>query len=672
VDHGFLHDLVVVFGTALVVLLVSTRLGLPSLVGFLLTGMIVGPSGLALVRDVRSVELLAEVGVIVLLFTVGIEFSLRELLRLGDALLRGLVQVGGTLAVAAGVAWSLGLPLGGSLLVGCVVALSSTAIVMRLLTERAETTTPHGRMALGILILQDLAVVLMILAVPFMAGAEAGWRAVGVTVLKAVGVVALVLLVARSVVPRLLKLVIATRSRELFLLSVIAVCLGTAWLTAGVGLSLGLGAFLAGLVVSESEYSHHAFSSVLPLQDAFSGLFFVSIGMLLDVGFVVAHPLSVVGATLGVMLLKAVLIAAIAWLSRRTLRVGVLTGLLLCQVGEFSFLLLHAGHRVDALPPDVHQLLMALTVLTMGLTPLAVWVAPRVARWVGDVAPGAEASAGGVERRDHVIVVGYGVNGQNVARALRHVEVPYVVLELNPSTVDQLRAEGEPVLFGDATHRAALEHAGVARARAMVVTIPDAAAARRVVQVARVLNPGLHLIVRTRFVGEVAGLHALGAQEVVPEEFETSIEIFSKVLQQYLVPSDVVEQLVRETRQEGYRIFRTAREGPRPEGLEALLADVRLEVLQVPEGSPLAGETLETADLRRRSGGLVLAIRRGDETTPTPPARWELRPGDALLVLGSPDDLRKAGELVRRGRLGAPPPEEEGDPDAGTGGAPAD
>ncbi len=657
-EHSFLDDFVIVFGVAMAVVMVFSRLRLPSLVGFLLTGALVGPHGLELVHDKHAVELLAEVGVIVLLFTVGIEFSLGQLLQMGTALFQGLLQVVLTTAAVAGAAMGLGLAPGPAVLVGCVVALSSTAIVMRLLIERAETAAPHGRMSLGVLICQDLAVVPMILAIPFLGGKAAGMDVVGLTLLKAVGVIGGVLLVARKVVPPFLKFVVGTRSRELFLLSVIAICLGTAWLTAAAGLSLALGAFLAGLVVSESEYSHHAFSAVLPFQDAFSGLFFVSIGMLLDVGFIVHNPASVLGATVGAMVIKALVVVVIALLTRRTLRIGVLAGLLLCQIGEFSFLLLHTSAPLGVLTPDQHQLLIAMTVLTMALTPLAVRLAPVIAQRLADAAPTPgsgfeEDSDHHAKLQDHVIIVGFGVCGSNVARALRHVEMPYVVLELNAATVDRLKAEGEPALFGDSTQTETLAHAGIEHARVMVITVPDAAAARRTVQVALLANPAIHLIVRTRFVGEVKDLFALGAREVVPEEFETSIEIYSRVLRQYLVPGDVIGRLVRETRQEGYGLFRGITDAP-AQSLEALLADMQLEVFRLAEESPLAGTSLAAADFKKKTGALVLAVRRGADTTANPPASWTLEPGDAVLVFGKPDDLHCAGELIRRG---APPPE---------------
>ncbi|GIW70767.1 MAG: sodium/hydrogen exchanger [Planctomycetota bacterium] len=658
-EFEFLRDLVVVFGLGVAVVFIFTKLRLPSLIGFLATGAVVGPYGLQLVHDRHSVELLAEIGIVILLFAVGVEFSLGALLRLGRVvLLGGTLQVVLTGGAAALAALALGLALPSAVLVGFIVALSSTAIVMRLLTERGEATTPQGRIALGILIFQDLAVVPMVLAIPLLAGSGGGdWKAIGLTLLEAVGVVVAVLVVARSVVPRVLHFVVATRSRELFLFSMIVICLGTAWLTSELGLSLALGAFLAGLVVSESEYAHHALGTVLPFRDAFSSLFFVSIGMLLDAGYFASHAPAVAGSTLGIVAGKAVIAAAAAVALGYPARIGALAGLLLAQIGEFSFLLLHLGGRHELLPGGSAQLLLAATVLSMAATPLLVRLGPAISDWVGRQLPAAVAAPAEAEAGldDHVVIVGYGVNGQNVARALEHVQMPYVVIEMNPETVRRLRRAKKPVLYGDATQPLILEHAGIARARVVVVTVPDAASARRIVEVARHLNPAVRLIVRTRLVGEVAELYRLGAHEVVPEEFETAIEIVSRVLRSYLVPYDVIERLVRELRREGYGMFREERRPlPPVGGLGRLLGEAQLEVFRVQPGSPLAGRTLAESGLAAQTGALVLAVHRAHKTTASPPASWRLEPEDIALVLGSPEALAKASALF--GSPGEPGP----------------
>ena len=647
----FLYNLVVVFGLGLIVVLIFSKLRIPSVVGFLLTGILVGPHGLGLIFDEKSVEPMAEVGIVVLLFAIGVELSLGGLVRLGKIILvGGALQVAVTATLASGIALLLDIPRGTAILVGFIVALSSTAIVMQLLSQRAETGSPQGRISLGILIFQDFAVVPMMLAIPFLKEQGPELWMVSLTLAKAAAVVILVLVVARKVVPPLLHLVLATRSRELFLLCVIVICLGTAWLTSEAGLSIALGAFLAGLVISESEYSHHALAAVLPFRDAFSGLFFVSVGMLLQVGYVAGHPIAVLATTAAILVGKTAIITLLALALGHPIRIAVMSGVLLSQIGEFSFLLIHAGASEGVLVAgsEIHQLLMGATVLTMAITPLAVTYAPKLSRWVMEHTPSRTES--GIHRflKDHVIIVGYGLNGRNVAKALKHVDMPYVVLELNPEKVRRLQKEGNPIRYGDATSPDVLREAGIAHARVMVVTIPDAASARQIVEVAQELNSGVHLIVRTRFLREVPDLFQLGANEVVPEEFETSIEIFSRVLRKYLVPRDVVDQLEREARGEGYEMFRKAQDGFRPvEGLRKLLADVELEVYRVGETSRLIGKTLAEAQIRRETGAQILAIHREHETTPNPSADWTLQVNDVALLLGAPESLSKAGELFR-------------------------
>lgn len=642
-----LYDLVIVFGLGMIVVLIFSKIRMPPLLGFLLTGVLAGPYGLKLILGRSHIEDLAEIGVVLLLFTIGMEFSLPQLLRLWRVLLGGgLLQVLVTGSAAAGVASAFGCAPGQAVLIGCIVALSSTAIVMRILSERNETTTPSGQISLGILIFQDLAIVPMLFIVPFLAEGGADWRTIGLTLAKAVGLVTAILVFARVAVPWLLRQVIRSRSQELFLLTIIVICLGTAWLTHWFGLSLALGAFLAGLVISQSEYSHHALSVILPLRDAFASLFFVSIGMLLNVGFLVEEPLLVLSATAAAFLGKGLIVFALVKLLGYSIRIAILAGLLLAQVGEFSFLLIHAGFEANLITAEMRPLLIAMTVLTMAMTPLIDLAAPAISQWIAGKAPARKPGDLDPGLNDHVIIIGYGINGQNVARTLKHISLPYMILELNPETVQRCHKQGEPIWYGDATQPETLRHAGINNARVVVVTIPDAAAARRIVQIARDLNPGVHLIVRTRFVQEVAELHRMGANEVVPEEFETSIEIFSRVLQTYMVPRNVMDKLTRDIRTEGYDMLRVQRDAYRPvEGLQRFLGNVQFEAYGVVENCPAEGKTLAESRIRQETGALVLGIHRDHVTTPNPPADWRLEVYDVVLLIGSPEALGKAGEL---------------------------
>lgn len=660
-----LKDIVVIFGVSILVLLVCHRIKVPAIVGFLFTGILIGPHGLGFVKSVHDVEMLAEIGIVLLLFTIGIEFSLQKLLQVKKpVLLGGLLQVAGTLLAVFGLVSLAGPDPAEALFTGFLLALSSTAIVMKIFQERAEVDSLHGRMALAILIFQDLAIVPMIIFTPLLAGQAGGGISSLLLILKALGVVVLILFSATFLVPRLLHLIVRTRSRELFLLSVALICIAVAWLTSLVGLSLGLGAFLAGLVISESEYSHQALEGILPFKDVFNSFFFISVGMLLDVGFLFEKPLLIALLTAAVLVLKTVIAGSVALSLGASLRTALLAGLSLSQVGEFSFILSKTGLAFGLIEESVYQLFLSISVLTMALTPFIIAVAPRVADAANRLPFPARLKTGAyslsqsfeeLEKRvlrDHVIIVGYGLNGRNLARAARTVGILYTIVEANPDTVHKERAKGEPIHYGDATHEAVLRQAHIESARILVIAISDPSATARVTQLARQLNPSVHIIVRTRFVGEIKSLFKVGADEVIPEEFETSIEIFTLVLMKYLVPRDEIELIVNQVRSENYRMFRSlSQTGASLEDLKTHLADIGIHSLSLTENAPAIGKTLGELDLRKNYGVTVLAIRREGETLPNPGTHTKICLHDRLFVLGSPEEVKQV-ELLFRPKAG--------------------
>jgi len=652
----FLSDLIVLFGLGVAVVLACDRVRLPPIVGFLITGVLSGPYGFGLIENVGQVEAMAEIGVVLLLFSVGIEFSIRELARLRTLFLAGgSLQVGLTLALTTLLARAAGQPWRVAMFLGMLVALSSTAIVLRLLADRGETDSPHGRAALGLLVFQDLCIVPMVLLTPLLSGRGAEPRDIAAVALRAALFVGAAVAAARYVVPRLLHVAVQTRKREVFLLTVVLLCLGAAWASSRVGLSLALGAFIAGLTVSESEYSHQALGEILPLREVFNSLFFVSIGMLFDVRTVLAQPTLVAGTVVGVVVLKALVTSGVAWGLGQSLRVALVAGLALAQIGEFSFVLSKAGLAVGLLDASLNQLLIAAAVSTMAVTPLLFAGAPRAAAllegWLPDrLTEGRLAPAGsGPAARpdDHVIIVGYGVNGRNLARVLGRVGVPFVVVDINPEAVRAERRAGRAILYGDATRQEVVEHAGVRQARILVIAISDAAATRASAALARRLNPQLHIVVRSRYVQEVEPLTALGVDEVVPEEFETSIEIFSRVLRRYLVPRGQIDELAHEVRQGAYEMFRAPWESyAPPRGLRRFLGDLSLEVYRVEPNSALAGTALGNSGLRERTGATVVAIQReSDDVLVNPDGSAAMHGGDMVLLLGRPEQLAAAAPL---------------------------
>ncbi|MFL5560386.1 MAG: cation:proton antiporter [Gemmatimonadaceae bacterium] len=664
-EPGFLHDLLILFGLGVAVVLLFHRAKVPPIVGFLITGVLCGPYGFGLISDPHEVESIAEIGVVLLLFTVGIEFSLKQLARIRNFLLIGgglqvLITIG-TIYVISRLA---GQQTRVALFVGMLVALSSTAIVLRLLADRGELDGPAGQAVLGILIFQDLCVVPMVLFTPFLTGAGAGaGDAIGVVV-KAVLFIGGAVAAARWVVPRLLHYVVATRRREVFLLAIILLCLGTAWASARVGLSLALGAFIAGLVISESEYSHQALGEILPLREVFNSLFFISIGMLFDVRTVLGAPGTVFGAILVVIVVKALITTGTGIALGQSLRIAIVAGFALAQIGEFSFVLSKVGLSAGLLDESRYQLFLAVAVGTMTLTPVLLAVAPRIASALEGVAPARFASGRaaplalhtGEPLADHVVIVGYGVNGRNLARVLGRVGIPFIVIELNPQVVRAERERGRNIIYGDATRPEVLEHAGVRTARVVVVAISDAAGTRGTVDVARRLNPHVHLIVRSRYVHEMDPLFTLGTDEVIPEEFETSIEIFSRVLHRYLVPRDEIERQIRDIRRSGYEMFRTisAAHGPAL-GLQRFLTGLAFEVYRVEDGSAVCGRELLESGVRDGSGASILAIHRADGTmvfNPSPDAR--IFADDLCLLLGTHEQISAASGLFRAAGPTAP------------------
>ena len=656
-----LKDIVVIFALAIAVLFVCHRLRVPSIVGFLLTGLLAGPHGLGFVTDVHNVEVLAEIGVILLLFTIGIEFSLEQVVEMKrSVLLGGLLQVGATFAAVVAAFALFGKGGTEGIFLGFLVSLSSTAIVLKSLQERNEIASPHGRVALAILIFQDVAAVPMMLCTPLLAaGGGPGVKALLVLAAKGMGILLLVVLSARWLVPKALYQVARARSRELFLLSVLVLCFAVAWFTQQLGLSLALGAFLAGLIISASDYGHHALGNVLPFRDVFTSLFFVSIGMLLDLGFLMREPLRVAVAAGAVVLVKTLLTAGTVVVLGFPLRTALLSGLALAQIGEFSFILAGMGVALALVGRETYQLFLAVSVVTMGATPVIIALAERIAGlalrlpFPASLRSGflfrpeaGSFDSGGAPLHGHIIIVGFGLNGRNLAQVAKRAGIPYVVIEMNPETVRREKRAGEPIFHGDASHEAVLKHAGVNGARVVVVAISDPAATRRITAAARTANPALHVITRTRFFQEIQPLRNLGANEVIPEEFETSVEIFTRVLDRYFLPRDEIDRLVSEARAGGDEMFRSLSHASVPfANLELHLPEVEVTTRRVGPTSPLVGKSLAEAELRTRYGITLLAIRRGGEVLANPSGETQIVADDILIILGSPANLSGTADL---------------------------
>jgi CPA2 family monovalent cation:H+ antiporter-2 len=652
-----IFDLLIVYALAIAVIFVCHRLGIPPIVGFILTGVLSGPQVLGLIKAVHEVEILAEIGVILLLFTIGIEFSFANLLQLRrSVLVGGPFQVAATAALFFLLAWHTGLGIGESVFIGFLISLSSTAIVLKILQSRAEVETPHGSTSLGVLIFQDVAIVPMMLFTPFLAGIggnEVGGMFLGL-LLKGLAIIVLVVVSAKWVVPYLLYQIARTRDREIFLLAVLVLCFVVAWVTAAAGLSLALGAFLAGLILSETEYSHQALGNILPFRDIFSSIFFISIGMLLNVDFFLQEPLNIALIAAVVLAAKALIAGGAALALGFPLRTTILVGLTLCQVGEFSFVLSKAGVANNLLSGPNYQMFLDVSVLTMALTPFIIAFAPRLADGAMRLPLPSRLKTGTflsvapdiVQKEDHLIIIGYGVTGRNVARAAQTAAIPYVITEMNPETVRYERQKGQPIYFGDATNPEILHLVNIPAARIVVIAINDPAATRRITELTRKLNRTVYIIVRTRYLTELQALFELGADEVIPEEFETSVEIFTRVLRKYLVPKSDIEKFVQEVRSGSYRMLRgLGKDFESLADLKYYLKDVEISTIRLEPGAPLEGKTLAETELRKQFGITVLAVRRAAEMLFNPEPDMKLHANDVLIVLGAPEKLAAGGFL---------------------------
>lgn len=655
------NDLLIIILAALPVAYICLRLKLPLLVGLMLTGIAIGPYGLGFIKELEAIELLAEIGVMLLLFTIGLEFSVRKLLEMKRlVLIGGGLQVLITVGVTVGISMAFGKGMGQAIFFGFLIALSSTAIVLKEYVDRNNVDSPHGRIVTGILLFQDIAVVLMLLIVPILAGEDI----VSTTqILLNLGssLLVIVLLVAGAwfLIPRFLKQVIKMKSPEVFLLTIVLLALGMSWVTAHFGMSLALGAFIAGIVLADTDYNHQAAADILPFRDVFNSLFFVSIGMLLSLSALAANLGYILLLVGGLVVVKAMIVWGIVRLLGYPQRISAIAALGLAQIGEFSFVLAKTGRGTDLLPNNEYQVFLAASVISMIATPFLIAWAPTFGSFIQRVlrdGPKEDienceeedihlTSSGGLQQ--HVIIVGYGLNGRNLARVLRSVGVPYVVLELNAEEVRRAKAKGEKINFGDATRREVLKHAGVEKAWSLVLAMSDPHAARLTVKQSRRLNKDLHIIVRTRYVSEITELFDLGANEVIPEEFETSIEIFARVLHRYGFARNIIEGQIQRIRQQGYEMLRSPSGPPvQPVDLKLGLDSASTETVMIEPHSPIITKSLGDLDLRGKTGATVIAVVHNGETKISPGAKYKLCANDTVVLLGASDSIEKATQVL--------------------------
>jgi CPA2 family monovalent cation:H+ antiporter-2 len=645
----FLEELLLILAAATAGGLAFERMRLPSIAGFVVVGALVGPGGVGWIDDPARVRALAELGIVFLLFEIGLELPLDRLRWMWRrALIAGGLQVAITLAVVAGIAVALGVAPRSAAVLGALVAMSSTALVIGVLSQRGEADAPHGQLAIGILLFQDLCIVPFLLAVPILApAARASPSDVAIAVLRSVAALALFAGVARFALPALLDRVARMRSRETFAMVAFLVVMGSAVIAEKLGLTLAVGAFIGGLALTLSPYAHQVYAEVVPLRGVLLGIFFTAVGMLFDPASAAQQWPAVLAYTAGVVVLKAGLVAAIVALALGMgPRLGILTGLSLAQTGEFSFVLAAAASAAELLDADLQQVFVAGSIATLAATPLLVAAAPRIAsRIAGGLAPArAPEPRAAPSQTQHVVIVGFGMAGQNVARVLRARGIAYTGVDANAGAVRAAIARGEPVVYGDAARRAVIGRLGVRGARMVVVAISDPIATRETVALVREVAPRVPIIARVHHALDADAVASAGATRVVVEKLESALELVGAMLRQFAVPEESVTRFAAELREEGYAFLRTPETILDP-WLAELLEGIAAEWVEVPE-SFAREATLSELAVREKTGASVVAVQRGGSANVTPSAAFAVRAGDRLLTVGGPAAIERLRRML--------------------------
>ncbi len=652
-----IQDLTLLLLVSLPINLLFHKIKWPSIMGYLVAGVLIGPHALGLISDPESVEHLAEIGVILLMFLIGLDFSLSHILKnVGQIFSAGTLQLGLTTLVVALISSAFGTSLQTGLIFGILVGLSSTAIVLKMITDRAEIDTAHGRVGIGVLLFQDICVLPLMLMVPLLgsavplSGLDLTWALV-----KSALAVGGVFLASRLLVPKLLHGVARFGNKEHLTLFVILLILGTAWVAHHLGLTLAMGAFIAGMILSESDYQHQISLDILPVKDYFSSIFFISVGMLLNVQIFWQSAGIYLGITAGMILLKGSLAGIAMLIARYPLRVALLAGVYLAQAGEFSLVLAGLSVQTGVLTGNQYQDFLIVALLSMlAAPPLLQWANPLLRQWVGTPEHIPTPSLSEMEKlTNHVIIAGYGMIGQHLARVLNEIRIPLLVVERDGEKLKNAMMHQAPVLYGDSSHRDTLQQAKIEEARMLVVSLPDLKTMEQVVRLARLLNPKIYILVRTTSDAHVEPLTQAGASLVIPEEFETSIEIFTRVLREFRIPNNVIEQQVELVRMEGYSMFRgLSLNAESLNKFSTYLTASLTESVALSAGDWATGKNIRDLNLREQTGARLIAVVRSGEVHANPEATFELKTGDLLVLFGRHAMLDKAVTRVHQGSSG--------------------
>lgn len=651
----FLKVIVIIFALAILVIFIFNKLKLPSVVGFLLTGIIAGPYALGLISDVEIIDVLAEIGVVLLLFIIGMEFSIKKLLKIKNIVfIGGLLQVGITILIVVLILhFFTHVPYNQAVFVGFLVALSSTAIILKILQENDQVESHHGKISLGILIFQDLIIVPMMLFIPFLSGESTNIGSeLLFLLLKSTALLGVTFVFARWFIPYVLHKIAVSNSQELFLISIIVIGFAIASFSAWLGLSLALGAFLAGLAISESSYSYQAIGNIIPFRDVFASFFFVSIGMLLDLNFFIANWLTIITITLILITLKSIAIGFVSFVLGYPFKVAFRSGLILSQIGEFSFILAKIGLSNQLIDNHFYQIFLAVVILSMSVTPVFIIFSKPITNFFAK-APMPQLMRDGLrklpkanmpELSRHTILVGTSQDS-SLMKSIEMANITFVVIDTNADLVRDMQNQGINAVYGDAQYKSVLEEASIKDASSMLLYVEGTNQKVSIIKMAKRLNPNLHIVARTKYIENLDHLYDMGADDVIPIDFEAYLEMFSRALIHYLVPNEQIEQLLAKIRSNGYKAIRADEPKGKKEKLN--IPDFEINSMVIHKDSIAYQKSIKELDLRNKTGISILAIKRHDKVFSNPNADFVLDDKDIIYTLGDHYDATCLNELFK-------------------------
>ena len=654
---NLLKEVVIIFALSTLVNLIFTKIKIPTVVGYLMTGIIAGPHLLGIVRAKEEIEILAEVGVIILLFTIGLEFSLKHLLKIRRIVFfGGFIQVtitAGVFYIAStfyGIGWKAGL------FIGFLAALSSSALVLKILQERSELTSNYGRTILGILIYQDLLLVPLLLFANLLGSSELNIvHEIVLLFIKAIIIIGLVYAGNKWLLPKLLHYIALTKNQELFMMSILLICFAIALLTSQLGMSLAFGAFLAGLMISESQYSHNAFSNLIPFKDTFTSFFFVSIGMLLDLNFVFGNYQLVILSIILVIVIKTIVAGGTGFILGHTLRGTVLIGIALSQVGEFSFILAKIGLNNSILNNYFYQLFLAVAVITMAIAPFLMKISLPLANTllklplpkflINGLFPLQEIEIPNL--KNHLVIIGKDASALKLSRMAHYNNIQHVSIVFDPLTASEKIKSGDTTVYGDAVNEPILMKAHVDTADVVVVSVGSIIPSMAIIEKVRHLNKKAYIIARAKYIANVEQLYKIGADQVLPEKFEIAVDLFNRILISKLYPQKEINRILNHIRSSNLGVY-SEKDTVNQLTIFDELPNTNITAIKVDANSQADKRSILDLQLRSKTGVTLLAIRRGQEVIEHPNPSTVFHANDMVYVLGNPEQINLSTELFSK------------------------